>query len=199
MRGCVANGNIKAQPVAGVTSIRTLHVLTAIVLLLGGCATSIPFDRAAAAEKISQDLDIPLEAIEVVSRCSVLVAQSLNEKPPIRFCLYVATPRRMVLIDHDEVTQRYREFARIDASIAKQIGFTTFGRARQVQVHTAAGIYGIEIGKPDTGMVDQAGSRAAYERLKAMGIPEIENVKFIHATVPVQQGPIYVPIYLPSR
>jgi hypothetical protein len=168
-----------------------------LVILCGGCVTEVPFDRAVVAKKVSEDLRVPADTVNVVTRCSWVVVQNTEQKPPYRPCLYVATSARAMLLDYDENTQRYRDFARFDATTVKQIGFATFGRARQVQAYTPSGIYGFEVQTPSGSMVDQAGSRAAYEHLKSMGIPEVENAKFVHGALQLRgNGPfmIYIPM-----
>jgi hypothetical protein len=167
-----------------------------VLALCSGCASTIPLDRAAVAGKISTDLGFPADSIQVVSRCSYLRAHDVSDKPPFQPCLYVALPARALLLDYDATTMRYREIVHFDPQVVQQIGFATFGRARQVQAYTATGIYGVEV--ESGGLVDQAASQRAFEQLKSMGIPQVAEAKYVRGALQLRgSGPMY--IYVPAR
>lgn len=178
-----------------------IGIAAAILLMLGGCATKIPFqDAQTTRNKLGAALEVAPADIGSYTRCLIGKARGDSAVPRVEG-VYVLTPHSAALLDYDQQTKQFIRAFSFDGATTKGVAIqeksSIVGPLRQLQVRTDDAVLVMEFVNADHGMIGMNGKLVeAYQHLQSLGVPVMEPVPWVERP-PVQPGTIYIPVYIP--
>jgi len=178
-----------------------IGVAAALLMMLGGCATKIPFQSdGATREKLSAALGVAPEEIRSYARCLVGKAKGSGPAPRAEGVCVVA-PNEAAVLDYDPQTKRFSRAFTFDRATTKGVAVgeqpSLLGPNRQLQVRTEEAVLVMEFVTADHGTIGMGGKLTeAYEHLQSIGVPVMDPVPYVERPL-APPGTIYIPIYVP--
>jgi hypothetical protein len=153
----------------------------------GGCAVvPQPIDKAASPQKIASDAKLPGEQFDAFIPCGTAHAEPGAKLAIFQPCFYVGFSDGAAIVVFDEKHAAYRLLQRLDAREVHKVAMQKMGRGRQIQVHGKGGFIVFDLLSKDRMWGNPSAAEAAYEHLKAVGIPETEPVRMVANYSPIR-------------
>lgn len=177
-----------------------IGVAATLLMMLGGCATKIPFQSdKATREKLSAALEVAPEEIRSYARC--LVGKAGSGPAPRAEGVCVVAPNEAAVLDYDPQTKRFSRAFTFNRATTKGVAIgeqpSLLGPNRQLQVRTEDVVLVMEFVTADHGTIGMGGKLTeAYEHLQSIGVPVMDPLPYVERPL-APPGTIYIPIYVP--